>query len=134
MPSEYGEPWKIDPDIAGRMIAAGGQVGRLMMWWPEGQARAVACVNALAGMDPAALAGLVEAVEGVLSLFTGERHGATKVGKLRQALARLRGESRPAGNEGPPTYTQDDTRQMDPPFPAEPTHPPADPGAEEVER
>lgn len=55
--------------------------------------RIVACVNALAGMNPAALAGVVEAARNLTCQISAEgRHGFTVHGysdKLKQALSAL---------------------------------------------
>ena len=68
---------------------------------PEAEANArriVSCVNALAGMNPDALAGLIEAAEGMYRVQTNsEAHTIAELmeatEELGTALARLRGEA-----------------------------------------
>jgi hypothetical protein len=68
-------------------IKCGGMSGRTVAEGERMAADLVARYNALAGMNPAALAGLIEAVEAVVNFETGA------LDDVRLALANIRGEA-----------------------------------------
>ena len=85
--SEYGEPWARDDhgndpgwfadllDKDRRHVVEGDEGGNT--YWPEHERlpRIVACVNALQGMNPEAVAGVVEALEMAVSHWVAVEDG-----------------------------------------------------------
>ena len=94
-PGAYGEPW-IRDDERCRIVDS----DNMPIVKREQRVRLVACVNALDGLDPAALAGLVAAVEAMENeafyFEDGDYSGMGVVDdvfeNLKSALAALKGE------------------------------------------
>lgn len=111
--SKYGEPWRygktkdlLEQDVLrirdrdnNRMQVGHetpeGTHNNIGVWAEDRYAqRIVACVNALSGLDPAALKGLLEAADKVLGMSGLDwAHGWDAVEELRSALAALRKEA-----------------------------------------
>ena len=86
-----------DPDRLGESELAAARAAKIDPWEANAR-RIVSCVNALAGMNPDALAGLIEAAEGMYRVqANSEPHTIAELmeatEELGTALARLRGEA-----------------------------------------
>ena len=86
------EPWEIREDGIRVVVkdARGYSLFLRETWTPTGAIeRIVACVNALAGLDPDAVLALIEAAEYALAFYSEDDNEVTD--DLRDALAALRG-------------------------------------------
>jgi len=85
----YGEPWTVERDQAGFDRIFRPDTRRFIALMSDESLRGMACVNALAGLDPAAVREVVEAAEQLLGATLTERPRD----RLRSALRKLKGET-----------------------------------------
>ena len=98
---KYGEPWSEGVSGSSFVVSFDGMDVRPIGYIANARqrGRAIACVNALDGMDPAAVAEVLTMADVLLREDERPASRTTTVGQihamtgLRAALARLRGES-----------------------------------------
>jgi len=84
----YGEPWTVERDQAGFDRIFRPDTRRFIALMSDESLRGMACTNALAGLDPAALDDVVRRAYAVVSFTSPEN-----VESLRSALRKLHGET-----------------------------------------
>lgn len=92
---QYGEPWRAAPYQAIVSAEKGPVMGEICGrhgWTDDAdKMRAVACVNALDGLNPEALAGVLEAAEALLTTLRRPwEDPAAEMKDLRAALAQFK--------------------------------------------